>query len=128
MNDAVVAEVLELEHQGWQSLCDGEGARFYGALMTDDAVMILAHGFAFDRDAVIRSLQDTPPWDSYDITDATATALGPDQVILRYTGAGRRSGEPDFVALMGSIYVRIDGEWRLAHYQQTPVPAVEELG
>lgn len=49
-------------------------------------------------------------------------------MLLRYTGTGRRSGEPDFVALMGSLYVRIDGEWRLAHYQQTPVPAVDGSG
>ena len=49
-------------------------------------------------------------------------------MLLRYTGTGRRSGEPDFVALMGSLYVRIAGEGRLAHYQQTLVPAGSELG
>lgn len=49
-------------------------------------------------------------------------------MLLRYTGTGRRSGEPNFVALMGSLYVRIAGEWRLAHYQQTQFPAVDGLG
>ena len=113
--------LLELEHRGWQALCDGDGAAFYGTLMPDDGVMILAHGQALDIEGVIESLENAPPWDSYTITHSTVVALGPDQAILRYTGTGRRAGEPDFVALMASVYVRIDDVWRLAHYQQTPV-------
>src|SRR5699024_3323637 len=57
-----------------------------------------------------------------------AIVLGPDHMLLRYAGTGRRSGEPDFVALMGSLYVRIAGQWRLANYQQTQSPAVDGLG
>ena len=117
--------LLQLEHQGWQALVDGTGGVFYGALMTDDAVMILAHGYAFDRDAVIASLEHAPTWDSYDIADPTVILLGEDQAILRYTGTGRRAGEPDFVALMASVYMRLDDTWRLVHYQQTPVPAAQ---
>ncbi|WP_393916544.1 hypothetical protein [Halostreptopolyspora alba] len=37
-------EPLELEHRGWRPLCDGTGADFYGSLMTEDGVMVLAHG------------------------------------------------------------------------------------
>lgn len=128
MNAAITSEVLALEHRGWQALCDGDGATFYGALMTDNAVMILAHGSAFDRQTVIASLKDAPPWDSYAITDPIMLPLGPDQMLLRYTGIGRRRGEPDFMALMASVYVRIDDSWRLAHYQQTPVPPDDPRG
>lgn len=84
--------------------------------MTDDAVMILAHGCAFDRDAVVESLAHAPTWDSYDIAHPTVS-LGKDQAMLYYTGTGHRAGEPDFVALMASVYVRLNGAWRLAHYQ-----------
>ena len=45
-------ELLDLEHAGWRSLCDGTGDRFYGSLMTDDAVMVLANGMVLDRAAV----------------------------------------------------------------------------
>lgn len=121
MENVVHTQLLELEHQGWQALCDGTGGAFYGELMTDDGVMILAHGYAFDRDAVVASLEHAPTWDSYEIAEPTVVWLGQDQAILRYTGTGRRDGEPDFVALMASVYVRLDGTWRLAHYQQTPV-------
>lgn len=122
MEQELVDELLELEHRGWQALCDGQGAAFYGDLMSEDGVMILAHGQALDRQAVVASLEHAPAWDSYSIDNSTVTTLGSDQAILRYTGTGRRSGDPDFVALMASVYVRIDGVWRLAHYQQTPVP------
>lgn len=122
MDESLYNELLALEHRGWQSLCDGDGAQFYGDLMTADAVMILAHGFAFDRSAVIESFADAPPWDSYEIADPTVISLGDDQAILRYTGTGRRGTDDDFVALMGSVYVRVAGTWRLAHYQQTPIP------
>ena len=35
----------------------------------------------------------------------------------------RAEGEPPFIALMSSVYTRTNGTWRLALYQQTPVPA-----
>ena len=121
MEDHLLRELLRLEHRGWQALCDGNGAEFYGAIMTDDAVMILAHGQALDRDAVVASLEHAPPWDSYAISAPTVRTLETDVALLRYTGTGRRSAEPDFTALMASVYVRVGSTWRLAHYQQTPM-------
>lgn len=116
-------ELLDLEHQGWRSLCTGTGAHFYGELMTRDGVMILAHGHVFDRQAVIDSLDDAPPWRSYEIVDERLVALGDDHAALVYLSrAYREPGEPAFVALMASVYTRQHGTWRLALYQQTPVP------
>ncbi|WP_308291786.1 nuclear transport factor 2 family protein [Microbacterium jejuense] len=116
-------ELLELEHQGWTSLCDSAGADFYGRLMTPDGVMVLAHGMVLDRDAVVASLDEAPPWRTYEITDERLIPLGDDHAILVYTGRATRDGdEPPFVALMSSVYTRRDGAWRLALYQQTPVP------
>jgi hypothetical protein len=38
-----------------------------------------------------------------------------------YVGTGYRDGDqPAFVGVMSSVYVRRDGTWRLALYQQTP--------
>lgn len=116
-------ELLDLEHQGWQSLCDSTGADFYGRIMTKDGVMVLAHGQVLDRQAVVDSLNDAPPWRRYDIADPRLIPLGDDVRILVYTGrAYRDAEEPAFVALMSSVYTRQDGSWRLALYQQTPVP------
>jgi hypothetical protein len=118
-----IDELLTLERRGWDSLCDGTGGEFYGGLMTDDGVMVLAHGFALPRDAVVASLGDAPPWAGYEIRDPRLVALGDDATALVYTGQAWRDGEPVFEALMSSVYVRRDEGWRLALYQQTPIPA-----
>ena len=118
-----MAELLALEHRGWDSLCDGTGAGFYGSLMTEDGVMVLAHGQAMTRDEVVQSLGQAPPWQSYEITEVRTVALESGDAALVYRGTARREGDQDeFVALMTSVYTRVDGRWRLAVYQQTPVP------
>lgn len=116
-------ELLDLEHQGWKSLCDSTGADFYGRIMTSDGVMVLAPGQVFDRQTVIDSLGEAPPWRTYDIADERLISLSDDHAILVYTGrAYRDEDEPAFVALMSSVYARQDDTWRLVLYQQTPVP------
>ena len=116
-----IHELLDLEHRGWSSLCDGTGADFYGSVMTEDGVMVLANGAVLDRPTVVASLNDAPAWDTYGITDERLVRLGDDDAILVYTGRASRGGdEPEFVALMSSVYTRRDGDWRLALYQQTP--------
>ncbi|QBI52242.1 nuclear transport factor 2 family protein [Streptomonospora litoralis] len=116
-------ELLELEHQGWRSLCDGTGSDFYGSIMTEDGVMVLAHGQVFDRPTVIASLQDAPPWSGYEISGERVVGLGEDSAALVYRARADRGGPgTEFTALMSSAYVRRGGAWRLAVYQQTPVP------
>jgi len=122
----LLEELLRLERRGWDSLCAGTGADFYGSLMTDDGVMVLAHGFALDRAAVVASLDDAPPWSGYEISDARLVGTGPGGAALCYTGTAHRDGAASvFRALMSSVYVRRKDGWRLALYQQTPLPAPE---
>lgn len=125
--DFDVSDLLRLENAGWQSLCDGSGGDFYGTVMTDDGLMVLADGSVLDRGQVIASLDDAPAWSAYEITDERLVEIGPDAAAFVYRGRGfRASGGPPFHAQMSSVYVRRDGEWRLALYQQTPVPDDEE--
>ena len=114
-------EVLQLEHAGWRSLCDGSGATFYGSTMTDDARMVLGDGSIMTRDDVIAALANAPTWDHYSIDDPVIYAVGADVVVLVYRGTGVR-GEQRFVGAMSSVYVRAGAGWRLALYQQTPSP------
>src|SRR5699024_1638200 len=111
-----LAELMRLEHQGWASLCDGTGADFYGRLMTPDAVMVLAHGLALDREAVIASLGDAPPWQTYEIRDERLVQVDSDTAALVYTGHASRGSGGHFHALMSTVYTRRDGQWRLALY------------
>ncbi len=124
---ALRATLLEIERRGWDSLCDGTGAQVYGALMTDDAVMVLANGAVMDRAAVVDSLGHAPPWGTYAISDVRLTEAGSGTAVLGYVGRAYRDAEaPAFVAVMASVYVRSGETWRLAHYQQTPVSDASE--
>ncbi len=121
MDESLTTTLAALERRGWDSLCDGTGDRFYGDLMTDDGVMVLANGMLLTRDEVVASLADAPSWDGYDLDDVRCVRVRDDVAALVYRGTARRDGEEPFVAVMSSTYVR-DGEgWRLALYTQTPV-------
>ncbi|GEK78734.1 nuclear transport factor 2 family protein [Agrococcus baldri] len=115
-------ELLELEHAGWRSLCEGTGGDFYGRTMAERGLMVLVDGSVLDRDAVAASLSDAPRWASYEITEPRLLVLGDDAASLVYTGTARREQGDDFVASMASTYVREGGGWRLALYQQTLRP------
>ncbi len=118
---ATVDVLLELERQGWDSLCDGTGHVFYGETMTADGVMVLADGSVMDRRAVVAALREAPAWSSYVIEDARLVGAGPDSACLVYAASAHRGDEPPFRAIMSSVYVRVDDRWRLALYQQTPM-------
>jgi len=116
-------ELLELERAGWRSLCDSTGAEFYRATMTDDAVMVLANGQVMTRDEVVAALAQAPPWASFDLSDVRVVSMGEDAAALVYVGTARRDGDDEpFVGAMSSVYVRRDATWKLALYQQTPIP------
>lgn len=118
----ILDDLLILERRGWDSLCDGTGAEFYGDLMTEDAVMVLAHGVALGRDAVRASLAEAPTWDRYEIREERLVPAAENTATLVYTGHATRAGSPPFEALMASTYTRREGRWRLTVYQQTPIP------
>ena len=116
-------ELIELERAGWASLCDGTGDDYYGRTMTDDGVMVLANGTVMTRDDVVAALGQTPPWASYEMDDVRVVPVGEDSAALVYVGTGHRdSDDPPFVGVMSSVYVKRDGRWKLALYQQTPRP------
>ena len=118
------ATLLELERRGWDSLCNSTGGIFYGDLMTADGIMVLANGAVMDRQSVVRSLEQAPPWRAYHISDARVIDTGPDSPTLIYVGTAYREDEHQaFVGVMSSVYVRHNDGWRLALYQQTPMPS-----
>ena len=121
MNDSqLTEELLELEHAGWKSLCDGTGDTFYGGVMADDAVMVLANGMVMDRGTVTSALGESPPWARYEIVDVRLIEISPDTAALVYTGTGWRDGDDEpFVGAMSSVYHRTGDVWKLALYQQS---------
>lgn len=121
-DNAVLDVLLELERAGWDSLCSGTGAQFYGGVMLPDAVMVLANGMVMDRDTVVSALSESPPWRAYDIADVRLISVDDNNAALVYIGTGYRTGdEAAFVGAMSSMYHRAEDGWKLALYQQTQV-------
>lgn len=114
-------ELLALEHDGWDSLCDGTGGTYYGNLMTPDALMVLTNGIVMNREAVIASLNESPVWKSYEIVDPQVVALGDGASGLVYRAHAQREDVEPFVALMVSAYRTVAGKPKLAIYQQTAI-------
>lgn len=116
---------LELEHDGWRALCGSSAADFYGAIMRQDALMVLANGQTMTRDQVVEALSQAPPWASYEISDERTVELGDDTVVLTYVGTGHRDEGTAFRGVMSSVYERDDSSdagWTLVLYQQTEIP------
>ncbi|WP_433665379.1 DUF4440 domain-containing protein [Nocardia sp. CA-128927] len=85
--------------------------------------MVLAHGVVMDRVEVVAALGDSPPWRTYEILDPRVVDADVDSKILVYIGVAYGEGEaPAFRGIMSSVYLRAGGEWKMALYQQTPIP------
>ena len=121
MSALTLDRLVALEHEGWRSLCETRGGTYYGAAMTGDAVMILVNGMVLDRDTVAASLNDSTPWDSFDILEPSLVDLGENAAALVYRARAVRGDDEPFVALMTSTYRLISGEPKLALYQQTTI-------
>ena len=119
MPDLSRESLLNLEHRGWDSLCEQKGADFYGDLMTEDGVQILVNGYVMSLDEVVAVLNQAPAWDSYELSDARVIPLGDDAAALVYRATAQRGTDAPFEAIMTSVYRVVDGDVKLALYQQT---------
>jgi hypothetical protein len=121
MADELLETLDALERKGWAALCDGTASAYYGEVMTSDGVMVLANGSAMTRDQVVTALRNAPAWDDYEMSEVRLVTTGRDGAAIVYRGAAHRDGEVAFVGTMTSVYVEVNGAWRLALYTQTPV-------
>jgi hypothetical protein len=114
--------LMDLERQGWDSLSRSTGGDFYGRLMTPDAVMVLVNGMVLERGTIASTLNDSPPWGSYELTEERLVQVSGDAAAVVYKASASRDGQAEpFVALMSSTYRMVDGEPRLVLYQQTTI-------
>ena len=114
--------LVVLEEQGAHALTSGKAAEFYRTCLTDDALMVVP-GLVVDRATFLEAAAGDASWLSFQVEEPRVVELTRDCAVVQYVGRGRRQGQPEYVALMSSIYVRRDGAWKLAYHQQTPTPA-----
>jgi hypothetical protein len=75
-----------------------------------------------DRDDVVEALRGPPTRDHYEIADVRVVPIEPDAAALVYKGTAFRGQGVPVVAVMSAVYRRNGHGWKLALYQQTPIP------
>ncbi len=115
-------DLIDLERSAWKALStSGEAATaFYDRALAEDVLMLLPGGLVIDDRATVVDSMGGAPWDSYDLSDERVVELTDDSAVVAYRATASRQGQ-DYEALFASTYVRVDGDWRLALHQQTPV-------
>jgi hypothetical protein len=115
-------ELIELERAAWTALStSGEAAaEFYSTVLADAVLMLLPGGMVIDDRAQVIDSMRGAPWDSFELSDERVLELNADSAVVAYRATARRQ-DIDYTALFNSTYVRVDGAWRLAVHQQTPV-------
>jgi hypothetical protein len=114
----VLEALLEIEERGWQALSSID-MRFCERWLDDDALLVVP-GMVVDRPTFLAAVPQEPPWSSHRIDKARVVSFTPECAALVYEVAARREGEPEYVALVTSVYVETDTGWRLVFHQQTP--------
>jgi hypothetical protein len=114
-------ELITLERQGWDALSStGETARtFYEGVLDEQVTMLLPGGLVLNDRAVIVESMSGRPWSAYALDDLRSFHPTPDTGVVTYSVVAERDGQA-YRAVMSSLYVRRQGEWKLAFHQQTP--------
>jgi uncharacterized protein (TIGR02246 family) len=111
-------EIEELERRGWAALSGPDGAAFYQDAMAEEGLMVFP-GMVMDKATAIATIREVQPWSIFELSDVRIT--GDDNAALvTYRAKAQRAGEPEYEAVMSSVYVRRDGRWRLLLHQQSP--------
>lgn len=117
-------ELFQLEEQGWQALSSDrdEAVQFYENLLISDAVMVFPGGLMIrGKTTILDSIREAEPWLTYQLEDVQILDLSADICGVIYRANAQRSVNVEYKALMSSFYIRVDGRWKMAFHQHSPV-------
>ena len=109
-------ELLDIEHRFWEASGD---PHFWQDHFNEEGVIALTLG-VMDKRSVLQSQDRARPWQSFSIKDEQIVDLGDDAASITYRASARRDGEPEYSAVVTSVYARRSGDWQLMVHQQTP--------
>jgi len=115
-------DITTLERNGWKALSTSKAAaeEFYGAVLAEDARMLFPGGIQLAGKRAILDALAAQPWKSFELNDVHEFALGGNVRGLTYRVIANRTGQDEYEAIISSVYVQIEGHWKLALHQQTP--------
>jgi len=113
--------LIEIEQAAWDASSSGNGD-WYRDNLTEDALLVFP-GLSqpMNRSACVETVDAAlGSWEWYRMQDVRVVPLADDAAVLTYRAVARRAGEAvDYVASISTVYVRQDGDWKLAFHQQT---------
>ena len=115
---APAGEIEELERRGWQALSGSNGAAFYEDVMAEDGFMVFP-GMVMDKTTAVATIRDVEPWTRFELADIRV-AVDANAALITYRANAQRAGQPEYEAVMSSVYVRREGQWLLLLHQQSP--------
>ena len=110
-------DLEKLERDFWFGDAD-----HYRASLTDGCLMVFPGMGIVGRDTLIAGIESGPRWTSVSFESWRRDDPADGVALVVYRASAMRTGMASpYRVGCGSLYVRIDGRWRLAFHQQTPV-------
>jgi hypothetical protein len=98
-----------------------EGINAYKELMTTECVMAFGPMGVMGPEDIIEALRKAPRWTDVEMAGQTKAVQAENVVVIAYRARSTRPDADPYEAICTSTYVRVDGHWRIAQHQQTPV-------
>jgi hypothetical protein len=122
---ALLSALMKLEAASWQSLKD-RNVSAMNKYLADDAVLIFGSGIHFTKAEFIKAMPDIR-LDSFTIEPNAEIKVWTPEVAtllyrISYTSAMKDANASTTKVLSSSTYVRSNGNWLSAIYQETPAP------
>jgi hypothetical protein len=117
-DDGARDEVLKLEERFW--LQGGGDPDFWRTHFAEDGVVALPFGL-LDKEQTVAAMEQAQPWATVRMDDLRVVPISDTVVLVAYRATGTRTDADDYVAVVGSTYVRREGGWKLLFHQQSPV-------
>jgi hypothetical protein len=108
------AHVWKLEKDFWLG-----GADVYRRSVAEDGLMVFP-GMVLTKSQTIDAIVNGPRWRSVSFTDQRIVQLTRDVIVVNYRASGLRDRGSTYSALVSTVYVARDGEWKVALHQQSP--------
>ncbi|MEX0808734.1 MAG: DUF4440 domain-containing protein [Dongiaceae bacterium] len=114
---AIEQELASLERQFWT-----KGAEFYRAHLDDECLVAFTEMVGvMSRDQIAATVGDGQRWKDVAFDVKGVLRLDDAAAILTYEASAKREDGDRYRALVSSLYVNRDGEWKMAFHQQTPM-------
>lgn len=115
-------ELIELEERGWIALSSGgqAAAEFYQAMLDAEVVMLLPGGTRLTDRSLTIDVMSGAPWSDFRLEVPQVLWPTAETGVITYGVTAHRDGQPEYSALVSTLYVRREDGWKVSFHQQTP--------